>query len=304
MKKQPLRSRRAAASPARHQLDHVVPTVIHDPEEKMNTLARWTHRLLRKSRQHLGLVATIAAVLLVLIVGWNLLGGGASGTSDVWTTLESAKKADDRIAVAREHPDSPASSWVLLQAGTELYNQALADMPNNRDVALPMFRRALDLFDQVARAAPQDSPQARAAALAKARALEARNELAKAIEQYELVASTWPQSAEASQAKQLAAELKKPEAQQFYKELYAYAPTKVTLPGFGTERLDSLTAPGASAATKSGSALQSPLLPELPLELTPPLREVRTRTPPKPTPARPELPADVFGAAPAQTPTK
>ena len=46
---------------------------------------------------------------------------------------------------------------------------------------------------------------------------------------------TWPDSAEASLAKQMAAELEKPDAAAFYKELYAYTPTKVTLPPGGTQ---------------------------------------------------------------------
>jgi tetratricopeptide (TPR) repeat protein len=303
MKRQRPRTRVGSSLPARHQLDHVVPTVIHDPEEKMTALGRWTHRAIRNPQKYLGLLAVICGVVLVVLVGWNLVGGGSSRSSEVWAQLETAKKADDRITVAKEHPDSPASTWALLQAATELYNQALGDMPNNRDVALPMFRRALDLFDQIARETPKDSPQARAAALGKARTLEARNELAKAIEQYDLVASTWPGSPEAARAKQLASELKKPEAEQFYKDLYAFAPTRVTLPGFGSQNLDVPITTGVVPDGKSAPSMKTGLLPELPLELAPPLRELRTG--PTPSSAKPgaELPADVFSSQPRSTGT-
>ena len=42
MKKQSRRARATSAPPipVRHQFDHVVPTVIHHPEEKMTALAR------------------------------------------------------------------------------------------------------------------------------------------------------------------------------------------------------------------------------------------------------------------------
>ena len=85
--------------------------------------------------------------------------------------------------------------------------------------------------------------------IGKARCLEARNELAKAIEQYELVVKNWPDSPEAEQAKKLAEALKKPEAAAFYKELYAYNPPKVTLPPLGNERLNFPGRTGGIAAS-------------------------------------------------------
>ena len=95
----------------------------------------------------------------------NFTSGRQSRNSEAWTKLEAAKKAEQRVEVAKEYPKSPVSTWALLQAATEYHNLALADLPNNRDVALPLFKKALDLFDQVAREAPKDSFQARAAAL-------------------------------------------------------------------------------------------------------------------------------------------
>jgi len=247
--------------------------VIHHPEEKMTALGRWTHRFLRDPQKAGTWALAIVAGLLLGVVGWNLI-GSRSRTTELWNELDTAKKTDDRVALAKEHPSSPAASWALLQAATEFYNQALADMPNNRDVAGPLFKRALDLFDQVGREAPKDSPQARAAALGKARSLEARNELAKAIEQYRLVAKSWPSTPEGVEAAQLADELEKPEAAAFYRELFAYSPTKVTLPPFGS---GSVNLPGGEPAKTAPSAAGTPsVMPEMPLELTPPdVREVK-----------------------------
>ncbi|MGO9471180.1 MAG: hypothetical protein ACLQVF_44390 [Isosphaeraceae bacterium] len=272
MKKQPPRSRSGSPYPARHQFDHVVPTVIHDPEEKMTALGRWAHRLLKDRQNALTWGAVIVAGLLLGVVAWNAW-WSRSQTSELWNEVFNAKKAEDRVAIAKENPASPAASWALLEAGTEFYNQALADMPNNRDVAGPMFKRALELFDQVVREAPKDSPQARAAALGKARSLEARNELSKAIEQYRLVAKSWPSTPEAAEAAELADALEKPEAAAFYKALFAYSPTTVTLPPLGSGSLDLPLGGARGSAPAAGS---SPLLPEMPIELAPPdVREVK-----------------------------
>jgi tetratricopeptide (TPR) repeat protein len=282
MKKQ---SRRARASsitqvPVRHQFDHVVPTVIHRPEEKMTALARLTHQVLREPRKYSTWALTVLLVVLAVIVISRFSSGGRSQSSEAWTKLESAKKAEQRVDVAKEYPDSPLSTWALLMAATEYYNNGLADLPNNRDVALPLFKKALDLFDQVARETPKDSFQARAGALGKARSLEARNELAKAIEQYELIASSWPGTPEADQAKQLAEHLKKPEAVTFYKELYAYSPTKVTLPPLNTEELN-LPPTGVNLpGTKTSAATKSSPLSAMPLELAPPTALERSRLEP------------------------
>ena len=138
-------------------------------------------------------------------------------------------------------------------------------------------RKALDLFDRLAAEAPKDSYQARAAALGKAGSLEARNELGKAIEQYELVVKNWPGTPEADQAKLIAQALQLPEAAGFYKELYAYSPTKITLPPFDNKTLD-LPSTGVNPA---GDRMTPPPQPtpavEYPLELAPPTAEEKRK---------------------------
>jgi tetratricopeptide (TPR) repeat protein len=318
MKKQSPRSRARSTSPARHQFDHVVPTVIHDPEEKMTALGRWTHRVLRNPKRYLGWAAAIAAGVFVLVAVWNLSTAGRSNTPEVWAKLESAKGKQERVDLAKEYPNSPVSSWALLQAAKEYYVDGLMDLPNNRDVALPSLKKALDLFDQVEKEAPKDSPQARAAALGKARTLEARNELTKAIEQYQFVAKNWPDTPEADQARQFAQALQKPEAAAFYKDLYAYSPSKMTLPDVnlapgGTERLRGPSLGGFAPPAIPGGTSRPDSFLNLPLELAPPsLPEIKTETsktkgdsksvepPAKATSSQPlpDLPADVFSPKP------
>jgi tetratricopeptide (TPR) repeat protein len=282
----------------------------------MTALARLTHQVLQDPRKYSTWALVVLVAVLVLILVRNLSSGGRSQNSEAWAKLESAKKAEQRVDVAKEYPTSPVSNWALLQAATEYYTDALNDLPNNRDVAVPLFKKALDLFDRVAREAPKDSFQQRSAALGKARTLEARNELAKAIEQYDLVAKTWPDAPEAEHARQLAEALRKPEAAAFYKDLYAYSPTKVTLPPFGK---DERTLPSAAiGSTKSETfppAIPTPLV-NMPLEMAPPTAAERSKLElPKAKPdakpsqpaakndstktstTKPQLPADVLAPA-------
>jgi len=318
MKKQSSRRRSASMPPipVRHQLDHAVPTVIHDPEEKMTALGRWTHHVLRDRKKLSTWVVVIAACALALVAGWNFATRGRSTSSEVWSNLDTAKTAEDRVEIAKQHPNSDASTWALLQAANQYFDYGIKDMPNNKDVALPTFAKALALYDQVAREAPKSSFQALAAALGKARTLEARGELSKAIKQYDLVVETCLASAQATQdrqladacrkqadqARQLADALRKPDAAAFYKELYAYAPTRVTLPPFGSERFNF---PSTDPATKSHRAGTTADFPNLPLELPLPTVDVITPQPAqahgkaRPGRSMPDLPADVFSSKPA-----
>jgi hypothetical protein len=273
MKRESSRSgSQSKSAQSRHRFEHQVPTKIHDPEEDMMVLARWTHRAMKKPTRFWGTIAGVVAGLLALVLLSNMLLTGSSGNTEVWSRVETAKSPADRLKIADDFPSSPASVWARLEAATEYYDTGFRDLPNNKDVALPNLKKALDNFEEVARDAPKDSPQAKAAALGKARTLEARNELAKAIEQYQLVEKTWPGSPEATQAKRLAAELKKPEAATFYKDLYAYLPTKVTLPPLGTSNLDMplIPSPGTGSLRGPAEAMPGGLPSSIPLLPPPP----------------------------------
>jgi hypothetical protein len=293
MKKQSRRARTSSTPPVRHQLEHAVPTVIHDPEEEMTALGRLTTHAIKDPKRYLAWPVTIIACIVIGVLVWNLASGGRSATSEVWTKLETAKSAEDRVNLAKEFPDSPAATWALLQAANNYYNLALSDLPNNRDVALPTSKKALDLFERVAKEAPHDSPQARAAALGKARALEMRSrtpdDLTKAIDQYQRVVTDWPGTPEAEDAKRYAEALKDPQAATFYKDLYAYSPTKMTLPPFGTETLPPSFpgpfSPEDMPATKN--APFGPLKPTANPNSTTPAPTATTKSPAEMPPAAP-----------------
>ncbi len=295
-------------APARHQFEHVTPTVIHDPEEDMMFLARWAHRaMLNPTRFWSVLIGGVAAIL-ALVVFVSLLTSRSGASGDVWSQLDAAKNADDQVKIANDHPGSPAASWALLQGASRLYKSGVDDLPNNRDAALQSLKKALDLFDQAGKGVAKDSPIALAAALGKARALEARNELPKAVDQYKLVAETWPKAPEAVEAKKLAAALQQPDAAAFYKELYSFAPTKVTLPPMGTESFDLPMPSGLGGIPGSSDGLLGPVNGVSPLLIPPPPPSAPTTgdapaATSDPAPADPKslpTPADTFAPADAK----
>jgi hypothetical protein len=313
-----MRDEPRSPSPVRHQLDHEIPTVIHNPEEDMPLLARWLRRAMANQVRFWSLVAGLVVVVTALVVLSNGLSLGRSTSDTAWVRLETAKTPSERVEIAREYPRTPAEQWALLQAATEFYNQGFTDLPTNRDAALPALKKALDLFDEVAREAPQDSPQARAAALGAARTLEARNDLDKAVKQYEKVAATWKGTPEAAQAERLARALSKPENREFYRELYAYKPAEVPLPpgdqntlslppeGKGTLSLPP-DHPPIGGPTSTAPPLFSPLLPPPPPSPapakgeTPKAEPAPSSLPPLPPSPSPEPKKDE-SKAPAETP--
>lgn len=224
-------------TPIRHQLDHAVPTVIHNPDEDLPILARWVrHAMENQTRFWSWIVGIVVVSVLVAVLSnsWSL---GHGNSDQAWTALETADSPAKQVEIAEEFPNAPASRWALLQAAAEYYNRGFADLPNNRDAAGPSLSKAIELYERVEKESPSDSPQARTAAFGIARALEARNRLDKAIEQYKRVARTWPDTEEGKQAKQLAELLAKPESVAFYKELYDFKPAEITLPPFGGKSL-------------------------------------------------------------------
>jgi len=287
-------------SPLKHQHDHAVPTVIHHPEEDLPLLARWLHRAMANPTRFWSLLVGLVVVVLALTVLVSGFSMGKAASDEAWTELDDATTADQRVQVAQRFPNTPAERWALLQAASEFYNKGFNDLPANRDAAGPELTKALQYFEEVAKKAPKDSPQARAGAFGVARTYEARNQLQKAIEQYEYVAKTWPDSDEAAQSKRLVELLKEPATAAFYKELYAFKPVETTLPPMGQ---GSLSFPPGHPSVGGGKmpSLFSPLLPP------PPPPSPSGTSSPAGNAGSTELPADVFAppaaAAPA-TPAK
>ena len=91
MKKQSSRARAQSTPIVRHQLEHPVPTVIHDPEEKMTALGRLAHHAMLEPRRYLGWPLAIIGGLIVAAIAWRMANNVTSNESEVWTKLEAAR---------------------------------------------------------------------------------------------------------------------------------------------------------------------------------------------------------------------
>jgi hypothetical protein len=211
------------------------------------------------------------------------------------------------LRVADLHPNTPAARWAHLRAGLGIYEEALRDLPNQRETGRPLLEEAIKQFDLVLAEAPAEAPEAEMAAMGKARALESRGELDKAIAQYEEVAAKWPNGRAAKEAEERAKLLQTPDAQDFYEKFYAMDFSQVgsTSGGLGTGGPgDLLSIPGLRSGAGS-SLFGEPAIPPLggvPAGATTPPADAPASTPAAPIaepPTTPELPSDPF-AAPAE----
>ncbi len=255
--------------PLKHQLDHQLPTVIHHPEEEMPLLARWLDHAMQNQTRFWGLIALIVLVTIGLSLVGNGLTRRRSMTSEAWTKLDAAKTPGERVELAKEFPNTPAGRWAKLQAATEYYEQGFRELPQTLESAQANLKKALDLFDEVGKESEAGSPQARAAAFGAARTQEARGELPKAIKLYEQIAKNpaWADTDEARSADRLAHVLKTPEAEAFYRQLYAYKSPTATLPPGGMGRFD---IPLPAGHPPLGSPMSTPFsIPGLPGEPSP-----------------------------------
>jgi hypothetical protein len=289
-----------------HEHEHAEPTVIHHPEEDMTILARWLKHGMDQGAQFWVLVgAAIVALVAIALISSGLAGGKMSG-NEAWLELTSAKTVEDRIKIADAHPNTPAASWAKLYSAREEYDNGIDDLttPGRKDLAGPRLKKALELFQLVAKEAGKDTTQAVCALFGVARTFEARNELPEAIEQYKLVIERFPKSPEAKQAQALIKALEEPLNQMFYKELYSYKPPATPSPPSG---LGGLGAPGSFLNPDPNFGLGQPTKPLTPETMKPPadLDAPPPSTPPTPAiePPKSEAPKkDEKPAAPTDAP--
>ena len=297
---------RTAVKP--HEFEHAEPTVIHDPEADMTILARWLHRGMQQGPKFWYLVAGSVLAVIVATMVANGLSAGKSTTGKAWSDLAFAQTPGQKVDIAGEFVNTEAGRVARLQAASDYFMMATRDLPNNRESAQPLLKKALDLFQEVAREAPErNSPEAVTAAFAAARTLEARNELTEAVVQYKAVSSGWPGTPEAKQAEALATQLQDKDVIDFYSQLYKptsppplYLPRSTGPSGFGS-------IPGMSGGIPPGHpSLTGPTIPAPPLStmtpLPPGLDLLKPSTPKASTPGTVPAPTYRRGATRHRTP--
>lgn len=219
-------------SPARvkHLAKNTAEPVIHHYEEDQTLLARWVLKGLEKGASFW--IAVLAAVAVVCVVGYLISNTltGESESAKAWTDVMTARDVDDLEKVFGEDAKGPVALWSRLEAATARYQEGILKLPNDREGARPLLTQAIDWFREVEKQAGADGPLKRLAAMGLARTLEARNDLQDAIQEYDRVATTWPNTDEARIAGSRAKTLKSPAAIDFYAKFYAYRPSEVGLP--------------------------------------------------------------------------
>ncbi len=245
-----------------HRHKEAAPTVIHNYEEDETVLARWLRRGLEKGASFWLLIGGVVVAASVAMVAANSWTNRRSESSQAWlevmvpSAVSAAAEKDAKelpaevrplMKVAEDHPNTPAADWALYQAACYLYQEGLRDLPNNREAAKPILNQAYEMYERVSKAADEQSPLRRLAMMGMARALESRGELSEARDQYQQVATNWPDSELASQAKERAEKLNDPEVKKFYEEFYSQDFSRFTGgAGLGT---------GAGFGTGIGSGL-------------------------------------------------
>ncbi|HWE40503.1 MAG TPA: tetratricopeptide repeat protein [Isosphaeraceae bacterium] len=272
------------------------PVVVHHPEQDETLLARWLRLGMERGTGFwLPIAAGAALIVVAILVATNWNSGGASD-AQAWVDLSTAgpKDAEARVKITEQFPDTVPAAWAKLQLAGIRFDEGVDKLATDRDTAVRLLEKAAELYDQVAKgkaAQAKDSPLARAAAFGLARCDEARNEPDRAIEQYEKVASRWPDSPEAKEAAKLAQRLKQPEARDFYKRLYAYVPTQPSIPPSDEDRspLDSiLKSPGPN------DFILPPVFPPDAEAKKAEAKKAEAKPAPAPEKAAGRLPSDVF----------
>jgi hypothetical protein len=282
-----MKSKKESHAPVK-QFEHAEPTVIHHYEDDQTVLERWMWLALDKGRAFWLKIAggVILVALAALLLG--RLRAGDPAVAESWKEVLLATSADEQRKIVDEFPDTKAALWTKLRLAEEQVNRAFIQMPASRDEALPLLKRASDLFVEVQEDSHDDPTLQMLATYGHARALEARNDLKRARDEYAKVAETWPDTEQGKKSAELVKILDDPDTIAFYKQLYEFKPTEMTLDpaGRGTFNLPTGHPP-----------LDGPTIPVPGLN---DLIKKETAVPPAPTPegsraaGSADLPLDVF----------
>lgn len=282
-----MKSKKETHAPVK-QFEHAEPTVIHHYEDDQTVLERWVWIALDKGRAFwLKIAGGVIIVALAALLLARLRAGDPT-VAESWKELMLATSPDEQRKVVDEFPDTKAALWTKLRMAEEQVNRAFIQMPASRDEALPLLKRASDLFVEVQEDSRDDPTLQMLATFGHARALEARNDLKRARDEYSKVAETWPDTVQGKKAAELVKLLDDPDTIAFYKQLYEFKPTEMTLDPAGR---------GTFNLPMGHPPLDGPTIPVPSLN---DLMKKETAVPPAPAPdaskaaGSADLPLDVF----------
>ncbi|MCA8995733.1 MAG: tetratricopeptide repeat protein [Planctomycetaceae bacterium] len=190
----------------------------HSPET--TELEKFLSRGLEKIEPFTSQILIGCLVLTVAAVGGILFYRNAEATQQAsWQRYVECRAAEDFEALAKDYPETTVGHWAQLQAGRlfleEGLNQALTDRSTSDDrlgEAQKAFQTLLD-----AKPIPEIEEEALYGQATTLEALSDGKNLDKAVDYYQQLLDTYPESQHAAWAKDRLESLAKPEAVAFYK---------------------------------------------------------------------------------------
>ncbi len=178
-------------------------------------LDRWLKKIEPYSNQILlGILIGTVAILGILFFARS----GASASEEAWTKFAAAESADDYATVADDYPHSNVTTWARLRAGELYLAQGMQTAVSDRKSTTERLEQAESSFNQVLQA-QSVSPEAREQALyglAVVKETLSDGNTQPAVETYEELLKSFPDSRFAGLAKHRVDALKTEEAQSFY----------------------------------------------------------------------------------------
>lgn len=254
-------------------------------------LNHWLDRIEPYSNHILGgvVVATLVAVSLIL---WSR--SSAATSDEGWMRISQARTAEQLEQVADQYKGTPAGDWATLSAARMSYTQGIETSLTDRKSSDESLKQARELYDRLLKA--KVSPDLREEAL-KGMGLTLESvsgaDVSKAVEAYETLIKEFPNSPFKDYAAFRVADLKNPQASEFYawfrkqnpKPAARPEPMDGKLPLDGGIKspalpdLDSKTEPAATSKTETPKSDTTPPLPVVP--------PAEGKTPPAAPPAAP-----------------
>ena len=188
-------------------------------EAERTELEKWLRtgakRLEPYSNQILAGVIAVTVVAAIAIY-WARSTGGSQQES--WNSFINAEAPEDYLEVAENFPNGESAAWAKLQAGRLFLNQGLNTALSNRDSSDKSLTQAKEAFAGVL-----DHPKATKAAkshavygLATTLEVLSGDDLSLAIEQYQRLVESYPESEHVAWAEQRIQELKRDSVVEFY----------------------------------------------------------------------------------------
>ena len=243
----------------RHELQH-------------NDLLIWINRLIERVKPYSTLAVLLAILVLVSILGWRWWNHQSSTeAAQAWDDLFGAMDSGNPSLVsqvAESRPDSRVGQWSAVVAAEMYLNKGCQELFRDKLNAGQDLRKAVTEFSAVLSTSRTPAIRQRATfGLAKAcEALtgtpQSQGDLEKAIENYQLVASTWPDGPYAKEAALRAEDLQRHDMREFYDKFAKYEPkptfseksaagNKEGPPALDLKSLDEMSAPNLSKGTGS-----------------------------------------------------